>query len=167
MLLSKTYIAFRMVKNVLPWKLRSSVFLQDLREKPPPTHLLAKTKCHLSSMININELVFVEKSDNCPKSDASFGMPEKWEGPECASRGTDTHCADTFPTLKTNLTSIKYEHSKQTRLCKLKVRISVPKEWVLSALQTEGFMCSLATINRLQRRTVRSKDIDWTDRTNS
>jgi len=55
----------------------TQVVNQRFRPKFNSSHTFAKTKCHLTNMININELVFVEKSENCPQSDTLFEVPEK------------------------------------------------------------------------------------------
>lgn len=116
----------------------------------------------------------------------SSGCQKNERGQNCPSRGTDTqmyrHCADMCYThrhgarcllcvsgifnSKANHACMKKEHLKNTRLCQVNVKIYVPKEWVLSALQTERFTRSLTGINGLQRRTGGSKDIDSTDSVN-
>lgn len=116
----------------------------------------------------------------------SLGCQKNERGQNCPSRGTDrqmyrhrvdtccTHrhgapcllCVSGISNSKANLACMKKEHLKNTRLCQLNVKIYVPKEWVLSALQTERFPCSLTGINGLQRTTGGSKDIDSTDSVN-
>lgn len=112
----------------------------------------------------------------------SLGCQKNERGQNCPGRGTDRqmyrHCVDMCCTprhgapcllcvsgisnSKANLACMKKERLKNTRLCQLNVKIYVPKEWVLSALQTERFTRSLTGINGLQRRTGGSKDSDST-----
>jgi len=59
--------------------------------KIPPIHLLTKTKSSFTNLTNVNDLPFVEKSENPPpESDKHFGGSEKREARIAQQRDTTT-----------------------------------------------------------------------------